>query len=249
MSLTTQVIAGALRRPPVHRYGPDRSQVAELWLPDGDGPFPVAVVLHGGFWRAKWGKVITRPLARDLARRGIAAWNVEYRRLGNGGGWPMTFDDVGAGIDALAALGDARLDLSRTGAVGHSAGGQLALWAGGRDDGAVPMRWVVALAAVTNLAVAGAAAQELMGGSAAEVPERYAVADPLRRAPLDVPVLLVHPEDDATVPIRRSREYAAAAGGAAQLLELPSGGHRAVIDPTYDGWIETAGWIADRVGR
>jgi acetyl esterase/lipase len=103
-------------------------------VPRGDGPFPVAVVLHGGYWQATYGKIVTRPLCLDLVARGWAAWNVEYRRLGDGhgGGWPMTFDDVAAAIDTLAALGDARLDLTDVHAVGHSAGGQLALWAAAR---------------------------------------------------------------------------------------------------------------------
>jgi acetyl esterase/lipase len=122
----------------------------------------VAVVLHGGYWQAKYGKLTTRPLSVDLTRRGWAAWNVEYRRLGRGqgGGWPQTFDDVARAIDLLADLGDPRLDLGRVAAVGHSAGGQLALWAGNRPglpEGApgasprVTIGRVVALAPVTRM--------------------------------------------------------------------------------------------------
>ncbi len=124
--------------PPAERvlYGRTRSQHAVLELPPGAGPFPVAVLLHGGFWRIGFNRTLMNPLALDLLGRGWAVWNVEYRRLGigwgGGGGWPATFADVGAGIDALADLRDAPLDLGRVFAIGHSAGGHLALWAAAR---------------------------------------------------------------------------------------------------------------------
>src|ERR687884_433523 len=100
--------------PERHRYGSDhRVQRADLYLPPGPGPHRVVVVIHGGNWRAKYGKVVTKPLCGDLVRRGLAAWNVEYRRVGRGqgGGWPATLDDVAAAIDHLALLDDPRLDI------------------------------------------------------------------------------------------------------------------------------------------
>ena len=137
VSLPLKIALSLLSRPGVHRYGEDPSQVAELHLPSGPGPHPVAVVLHGGYWQTQYGKLICRPLARSLASRGYAAWNLEYRRLGDGrgggGGWPMTFQDVADGIDALADL-SAPVDLTRVTLVGHSAGGQLALWAAARPS-------------------------------------------------------------------------------------------------------------------
>src|SRR5690349_6963632 len=107
-----------------HRYGPHPHQFGDLYVPDGGGPFPVAVVLHGGFWRELRTLELTDDLARDLARRGWAAWNVEYRRVGpgSGGGWPVTLEDVGAAIDAVQTF-DAPLDVGRVVAIGHSAGG------------------------------------------------------------------------------------------------------------------------------
>ncbi len=261
MSLIGRIALSSLARPARHAYGTGPSQVADLHVPAGSGPFPVAVLLHGGYWNTRYGKLIMRPLAGDLVRRGWAAWNVEYRRLGpgsgGGGGWPATFDDVAAGIDALAGLDDPRLDLSRVTAVGHSAGGQLALWAAARPDlpagapgsgPAVRLTHVAALTAVASLASAGAMARNLMGGSPEEVPDRYAQADPMRRIPLGIPVLMVHPVDDGVVPVRQSRSYSAAAsaqGADVTLVETATGGHRGPIDPGSQAWQLTAGWLRD----
>jgi acetyl esterase/lipase len=249
VALVARIVLSALTRPPRHSLGADRSQVADLHVPKGDGPFPVVVVLHGGYWRTKYGRLITRPLARDLAERGFAAWNLEYRRVGpgrgGGGGWPMTFDDVGNGIDALATLEDPRLRLDDgVAVVGHSAGGQLALWAAARQDARVEVNRVVALAPVTDLVKAGERAHALLGGTPGEVPERYAAADPLQHAPLGVPVLVVHPQDDETIPVRRSRAYAERSGANVTLVEPPAGGHRSVTDPSTEAWRTAAEWLA-----
>ena len=115
-------------QPALYRYGPDPAQHGELWLPAGPVPGTI-VVIHGGFWRARYDLSLGRPLASDLARRGYAVWNLEYRRPGGGGGWPATFEDVAAGIDLVA---DLPVDTSSVVAIGHSAGGQLAAWAAGR---------------------------------------------------------------------------------------------------------------------
>jgi acetyl esterase/lipase len=184
------------------------------------------------------------------------AWNVEYRRLGrDGGGWPQTFDDVALAIDHLAELGDPALDLDRVTLVGHSAGGQLALWAGGRPElpegapGAAPRvraQRVLALAAICDVVAAGRPARELLGGGVEQVPEHYAQADPMRRLPLPVPVALVHAREDATVDVQRSRDYAAAAlaaGGDVTLVET-AGGHRDPIDPPSEAWHAAARWLA-----
>ena len=116
-------------QPARYPYGPHPAQYGELWLPGG-GAANTVVIVHGGFWRARYDLSLGRPLAADLARRGYAIWNLEYRRAGAGGGWPGTFEDVAAGIDLLA---DLPVDTSAVVAVGHSAGGQLAAWAAGRD--------------------------------------------------------------------------------------------------------------------
>jgi acetyl esterase/lipase len=253
-SLELRIARSMLRRPPSrHPYGPHPHQTCDLHMPGGRGPHPVAVVLHGGYWQSPYTKLIMRPLCVDLARRGYAAWNLEYRRLGrDGGGWPQTFDDVAAGIDLLTEIEG--LDLDRVTFVGHSAGGQLALWAAARPElpgdapGAgprVPGARVLALAAVCNLPHAGRVAAALLGGAPDAVPERWTQADPMRRIPLSVPVALVHGTGDETVSIERSREYAAAAeaAGAPVTLIETAGAHRDPIDPSTVDWKTAAGWL------
>ncbi|HLW95978.1 MAG TPA: alpha/beta fold hydrolase, partial [Solirubrobacteraceae bacterium] len=196
------------------RYGDDdRAQRAELHMPRGAGPHPVVVTIHGGSWSVGVSKVVMRGVAGELLRRGMAVWNVEYRRVGGkeGGGWPATFLDVAAELDHLRQV-PAALDLSRVAVYGHSAGGQLALWAASRSrlpagapgaDPALQAIAAVSAAGVNDLAQAwretpGGAVERLMGGGADSVSERYAVADPIALAPLAIPVLLVHGSEDAT---------------------------------------------------
>jgi acetyl esterase/lipase len=250
--LELQIALSLLRRGSGHAYGADPSQVGDLHLPGGAGPHPVAVVLHGGYWQTRYGKLVTRPLSLDLASRGWAAWNLEYRRLGDrrggGGGWPMTFQDVAAGIDHLALL-DAPLDLSRVVLVGHSSGGQLALWAASRPglpaDAAggsprVGASAVLALAPVTNLVRARVHAEQLLGGTVQAVPERWAQADPVRAGAPGVPARVVHPTADETVPVKRSREYAEQTG--VELVETV-GVHRDPIDPSSQAWAAAVRWL------
>lgn len=222
-------------------YARGRSRFGELFLPPRGGPHPVAVVLHGGFWRARYDRRLMHGLCRDLTASAWAAWNLEYRRLGllDRGGWPATFEDVGAGIDHLAELPG--LDLRRVVAIGHSAGGHLALWAASREHPRVPVTHVVAQAAVSDLREAarlglGAnAAARLVGGRA----DRYPLASPVERLPLGTPQLLVHGADDGIVPVAMSLRYheaALAAGDPAELVVLPDTGHFEHLDPRADAW-------------
>jgi acetyl esterase/lipase len=234
--------------PELHRYGTHRSQAAELSLPGGPGPHAVVVLIHGGCWRRRYDRHLMDALASDLAGRGFAAWNCEYRRVGAGagGGWPETGADVAAAIDRLAGL-EAPLDLGRVAAVGHSAGGHLALWAAGRDDARVPLTAVVGQAAVSDLDVAaaqgvcGGMVERLLGGAPGEVPGRYAAASPARRLPLGVPALLVHGDRDDTVPVAMSRGFAAAAG--CELAELAGDGHYEHLEPESRAWATVVEWL------
>jgi acetyl esterase/lipase len=250
ISGTAQILRDVLFvRPERHSYGPERSQRADLYLPKGEGPFPVAIAIHGGYWQGRYTKRLEKPVSVDLTRRGVAVWNIEYRRIGRGGEWPHTFDDVAAAMDRLPELRDPRLDLSGGASLfGHSAGGQLALWAASRKDRALPIARVCAQAAVCELTSAGAA-RDLMGGTPDEVPERYAQADPMQLVPLGVPILLIHGAEDATVPVTRSRHFAEAARAAGDdvtLIEPNPGGHRTHIDPRSEAWGIAANWIASR---
>lgn len=253
MARTTGIVLDLFARTQHHRYGSHRQNRADLHVPrDGSGRCPVVVLVHGGYWRAFYGKVVMKALAADLVRRGYATWNIEYRRIGRrqGGGYPATFDDVRAGIDYLAMLDDDRLDLDDVTFIGHSAGGHLALWAASSDrEAAVQPTRVIALAPITNLVSVGEPAYALMGCQPRDNPERYAECDPMQLLPVGRPVLLVHGADDGTIPIQRTREYVAAAaeaGDDVQLIEPTPGGHRSHVDPRSAGWRAAMEWLAEQ---
>lgn len=242
--------------PQRYRYGDDPSQFADLYLPPVGLPARgVVVIIHGGYWRSTYGAELGEPLAQDLTARGWACWNLEYRRAGDGGGWPATFDDVAAGIDHLGAAAEEHgLDLRSTTALGHSAGGHLAVWAAGRAKlppgapgagmPAVPLTAVVSQAGVLNLrearelGLSDGAVENLLGVPEAEDPERYRLADPMTAVPLGIPVHAVHGTQDTTVPLSQSESYveaATAAGATAELVLVP-GDHFAVITPGSEAW-------------
>jgi acetyl esterase/lipase len=225
----------------------------------------VVVAIHGGSWESTYGKIIMRGVSAELCRRGWAVWNIEYRRLGRGGGWPTSFEDVAAAVDHLAVL-DAPIDLGRVAGLGHSAGGQLVLWAAGRyklaagAPGAGPrvrLAAAVAQAGVLDMTGAHAVAPDgsvgmLMGGSPADVPERYDIGDPIRMVPLDLPVLVLHGSEDRTVSVERSRAYAAAAqhaGADVELVEIAGddGRHRSHLDPDGAAFAAAAAWLDRRL--
>ena len=254
MARTAGIVLDLFARTEHHRYGPHRQNRADLHVPrDGNGPHPVAVLLHGGYWRAFYGKVVMKALAADLVRRGVATWNVEYRRIGRkqGGGYPATFDDVANGIDYLATLEDRRVDLDNVTFIGHSAGGHLALWAASRNGKAriEPAR-VIAQAPITNLVACGPPAHALMGGEPRELPDRYAECDPMQLLPVGKPLLLVHGADDATISVKRTREYAEAARAAGDevgMIEPQPGGHRSHVDPRSAAWRATVEWLSEQL--
>jgi len=226
------------------RYGPAADHEADLHLPATPHP-PVVCLLHGGFWRMPHGRHQMTAIADDLASRGFAVWNLEYRRLGGvGSGWPETMNDVVAGIEHLARLSadGVELDLGCVALVGHSAGGHLALLAGARRRHASPVRVraVVGLAPIADLARAhelrlgGEVVAELLGGTPRECPDRYKAASPIEMLPLGVRQLVLHGTADDAVPIDLSRRYTAAASAAGdeiELVELKGVGHMEYLDP------------------
>lgn len=232
----------SVNTPTRYDYGTHPAQFGELTLPTGT-PRALVVLIHGGFWRAQYDLELGRPLAVDLVARGYSVFNLEYRRVGDGGGWPATLDDVAAGIDLLAELpGD--LPLTSVITIGHSAGGHLAVWAASRPDAAVAITGAISQAGVLDLATAAhdevgsSAVTDLVGGTPAQVPDRYALADPIARLPIGVPVRCVHAPADDLVPIEQSEAYVAAATAAGDdaTLVTASGDHFTVIDPVTPDW-------------
>lgn len=235
------------------KYGRGHAQCAEVWRPEKARPAsPVLVLIHGGFWRQPFTKRLMHDLAGAVTHHGWIAYNIEYRRigLGGGGGWPSTFLDVAAAVDAVADVDGA--DLSTVVTCGHSAGGHLALWAassrsvGGetrplrvRVHTAISLAGVVDLVAAAQLNVGGDAVQALMGGEPEAVPDRYRWGSPAACLPLHVPQVLIHGLHDHTVPPALSSAYverALAAGDPAEFFPVAGAGHREMIDPESQGF-------------
>lgn len=236
-------------------YGSDPSQFADLYVPVGTRRSGIVVLFHGGWWGPKYGSDNLDGMANDLAGRGWVVWNVEYRRLGLGGGYPATLEDAASAIDFLAGLvDDVGVDAGRVVAIGHSAGGHLAVWAAGRGKlrvgapGAGPrveLAGVISLAGVLDVRAAsreglgqGAATQFVGAGSEDEAELRYAVADPMGQLPIPAVVSCVHAPGDDRVPFSQAVGYvraARAAGQDARLLEV-EGDHFSVADPAAPSW-------------
>jgi acetyl esterase/lipase len=235
-------------------YGDDSNQFADLRLPETRGPFPVVAILHGGCWAEYADVTYTAPLATALTREGWATWNIEYRRVHQkGGGWPGTFVDAARGLDALrGAAKQYPLDLSRTVAIGHSAGAQLALWAATRarlpeESGLfavdpLPLRGAVSIGGVPDMRAFAANPEgpcggrqiRVLGGPPAAYPERYALVSPAERLPLGIPQVLIWGEKDSVAPQSLFAPYeqkAKAAGDSVTSVTVPAAGHHDLMSP------------------
>jgi len=223
-------------------YGRDANQFGDLRLPKGRAA-PVAVNIHGGFWRARYDLAHAGHLCAALTKAGVATWNLEYRRVGDpGGGWPGSLQDISAGFRFLDKLAPKyHLDLTRLVLMGHSAGGQLALCL---SSHAANIRGVIALAALCDLrrawdlGLSNNAVGEFLGGSPAEVPEHYAEASPIELS-ITAQQRLIHGEEDRIVPIELSRRYAEEKikrGEHVILTEIAGAGHFELIDPRTAAW-------------
>lgn len=242
-------------------YGNDSSQYGELRLPSGSGPHPVVVLVHGGCFKAAYATLRDlAPMGDVLKEAGIATWNIEYRRTGQpGGGWPGTYLDVANAVDHLRAIAQQHsLDLNRVVLVGHSAGGHLAMWAAARSrvpqesaihsSDPLPVRGVLDLAGPLDLTanIAGYQAMcrdtvitGLLGGSPAQVAERYAHASPIRLVPLGIPQVLLMGEHEDFVPRNIAEAYvsaAARAGDQVRLIVIPGVGHFEIASPRASTW-------------
>ncbi len=251
--------------PPTARipYGEAPSQFGDLRLPSdrSAGPWPVAIMVHGGYWRARYDGSSYGAIAGALTAFGVATWNIEYRRLGEpGGGWPGTFEDVAAAADSLRGLAERySLDLNRVLTVGHSAGGHLALWLAARSrlpkdsllwrPDPLPISGVVSLAGVANLRrawelhLSDTVVEKLLGGTPEQVATRYDECSPFDLLPLGVPQAMIHGTRDDIVPFEISTGYverARSLGDDAQLISLEGCGHFEVIDPSAAAWRDVA---------
>lgn len=250
----------------VEPYGSDPLQFGQLRLPDGPGPFPIAIVIHGGCWTRGFEDVGgTAPIASALTARGIATWNIEYRQIGHeGGGWPGMFLDLGAAADHLRILAQTQpLDLNRVVTVGHSAGAHGALFVASRGKlpadseirGADPLPVQAAVAidgpgdirtmmnGVDEMICGMPVMEPLFQGTAAERPDRYREANPAEQLPLGVPQFLVA---SMVLQPEAANAYQAAAtqaGDRVEILTLRNAGHFNMIAPGEPSWTEVEALI------
>ncbi|WP_454885631.1 alpha/beta hydrolase family protein [Sphingomonas oryzagri] len=246
---------------PILAYGTDPLQHVELWKPAGKGPFPVVLMIHGGCWQTSVAKAdIMHALAADLMKRGIAVWNIEYRGVDvPGGGYPGTFEDVAAAADMLGRDGPKLgLDTSHVVAVGHSAGGHLALWLAARPKIAktsvlwsahpLPIAGVVSAGGLPDLEDAKVKAAEacgpdtidkLVGPKTDTHPDVYADTSPVELAPSRVPQFIVSGDVDPISKPEYAQGYAliATAKGDHPIPENIAGaGHFELIAPAGSAW-------------
>ena len=236
-------------------YGTDALQVADVWVPAGTGRHPVVLMVHGGCWQSDVAdRTIMNWIAEDLRRRGIAVWNIDYRGVDRpGGGYPGTFQDAAAGADALRAhTADYHLDTRRIVAIGHSAGGHLALWLAGRprlpsdsplhSANPLPIAEAISLGGLPDL---DEAARSENGCGNAVVGQltsgHFADTSVPRLAPLGLPQVLINGRQDGIIPLAYAEGYAApmrAAGDDVRVQLIDHTGHVELIAP------ETAAWAA-----
>jgi len=260
-------------KPDLHyAYGPAPSQFAELFVPKGAGPFPVVVLIHGGCWTVHFGGITQmHNMAGDLARQGIAVWNVDYRRVDEeGGGYPGMYQDVGTAMDRLRGLASQHhLDLKRIVLVGHSAGGHLAQWAASRHrlptssplHVADPLRvpHVISLGGLADLRNEERLIQsscdrtvvQLAGHPSASRPDVFSDTSPAEMLPSGVSTVLIHGEFDTISPLRAGQDYARrakAAGDAAEVKVLPGGSHYDEVAATSPVWPITLAEIRKALG-
>jgi acetyl esterase/lipase len=226
-------------------YGTDPNQFGELRLPKGKERFPVVMNIHGGFWRAKYDLTHAGHLCAALTAKGLATWNVEYRRVGNaGGGWPGTFEDIRNASRFLPQLAKRySLDAAKVAVMGHSAGGQLALCLAAHEPS---LKRVVSLAGVVDLQQAfqlhlsNDAVIDFLCGKPSQVTDHHREADPMELS-IDhaTEQWLIHGAGDDIVPSYFSRNYTEQKkqrGENVHYQEILMAGHFDLIDPRSAAW-------------
>lgn len=240
--------------PSKFKYGPDEAQFGELYLPVKP-PRGTICLFHGGFWRMPYDLSQMAAVAGDLSAAGYVVWNLEYRRIGApGGGFPGSLEDAAAGIDHLATLAGefGQIDLHRVVAVGHSAGGHLALWAAGLTNRRVTLAGAAGLAPLADfedadkLGLGRDAVADFLDADGIERRQRLQNASPRHRLPAGVRQLILHGDDDDAVPVDLSRRYAAAAtaaGDDVEYVELGGSDHMAFLDPASAAHTALKAWL------
>jgi len=238
-------------------YGSDPNQFGDVRLPKTKGPFPLVMNIHGGFWRAKYDLVHAGHLCAALTAKGMATWNVEYRRIGNRGGcWPGTFEDIRNAFRFVPQLAKKyNLDAGKLLVMGHSAGAQLALCLAAHEPS---LKRVVSLAGVVDLRQAWElhlsdnAVVDFLGGKPSEVPEHYHEADPMELSiPRCTTQWLIHGAKDDVVPSYFSRSYTEQhqkQGEDAHYLEISTAGHFDLIDPRSNAWPKVENTVLHLLG-
>ena len=245
-------------------YGADSLQWGVLRVPEGDGPHPVIVMMHGGCWVGLHRPRHVEPLMEAITNRGWATWSLSHRQaVDTGGGWTGTFEDVGAGIDFVRELAEHfDLDDTRVVAMGHSAGGHLALWAAGRggyesgdelySEDPLQLAGAVSLGGIADLRAhvaqegnpCGEAVFQLMDDTPDALPGRYAEASPAERLPLGTPQLFLHGRHDYVIPWQQITAYAEAAtaeGDDVRVHFFEEASHFEVIAPESTAWQQEIG--------
>lgn len=238
-------------------YGTDPNQFGDIRLPKGKGPFPLVMNIHGGFWRAKYDLAHAGHLCAALTAKGIATWNVEYRRVGNpGGGWPGTFEDVRNAYRFLPQLAKRySVDTNKVVVMGHSAGAQLALCLAAHE---ASLRKVVSLAGVVDLLQAwelhlsDSAVVDFLGGKPSEVTDHYREADPMQLSiNHSTTQWLIHGAADVVVPSHFSRNYAQqkkTRGEDVHYLEISTAAHFDLVDPRSQAWLKVQDTVLHLLG-
>ncbi len=237
-------------------YGSDANQFIDLRMPKASGAHPLAICIHGGFWRARYDLEYLGHLGAALKAKGVGTANVEYRRVGNaGGGWPGTFEDIRTAYQFL--LQNAQrygFDARRVIVLGHSAGGQLALCLAAHESGltaAVSLAGVVDLQRAYELHLSNDAVVEFLGGKPADVPEHYREADPMKVV-IRTRQWLVHGAEDDVVPPALSKDYVDAKVKSkedARLVTIPGAGHFDVVDPRSEAWAQVEKVLVEGLGK
>jgi acetyl esterase/lipase len=237
-------------------YGSDQNQFVDLRIPTSKGPHPLAICIHGGYWRARYDLEYLGHLCAALSARGIATANVEYRRVGNpGGGWPATFSDIRSVYQFLMQKAQKyRFDAQQVIVLGHSAGAQLALCLAAHEvglAGAISLAGVIDLQRAYELHLSSDAVANFLGGTPTEVADHYREADPMRLA-IQARQCVIHGVADDTVPPSLSKDYVSAklkAKEDVRLTMIPDAGHFEIVDPRSGAWATVENVLVESVSN